>query len=146
MLDCLEHMEEYDPVGAVDAEKRIWQEFADAAEVSVEVLKQAYSRVVSDGYYGPFNDEDWEECNGYIMPMARAERIMHDALLASIYITYQHPDCGYVCEGGDECNHPDHQELEDDGPLSHCEYITIDMESIRRSCFGKIKTIYGGWL
>ena len=58
MLECLKHMEEYDPAGAVFAEERVWQEFAYAAGVDKEELQKAYHRIHLDGYYGPLDDDE----------------------------------------------------------------------------------------
>jgi hypothetical protein len=144
MLDCLKHMEEYDPIGAVFAEQRIWQEFAEAAGVTEEELRKAYARVHYDGYYGPIDDE--EAAMEGMPTLKKAIAILHTALEHHPTVTYKHPEVGYLCEGGETCTHPDHEELEDDGPLWHETEITVHPESIRLSCFASIKEIYGGWL
>jgi hypothetical protein len=146
MLDCLKHMEEYDPAGAVFAEERIWQEFAEAAGVDKEELLLAYTRVHLDGYYGPISDEDWEEQDGRPMTLKKAIAIVHTALEHHPTVTYTHPDVGWLCEGAKKCDHPDHEEMEDDEPLWHEGEVTVLPESIRLSCFATIKEIYGRWL
>lgn len=144
MLECLKHMEEFDPEGARLAEERIWSEFAEAAGVTLKELKTAYSRVYWDGYYGPCTDEEWEEAHGDNMPMKRATRILHDAIACHPHVTYTHPDCGYMCKGREECTHEDHEALEDDGPLFHEEPIAVEPERIWRDAFPAIIEIYGG--
>ncbi len=144
MLECLKHMEEYDPAGAVFAEERIWQEFAYEAGVTKEELMKAYQRIHLDGYYGPINDD--EAAMEGMPTLKKAIAILHTALEHHPLVTYTHPDVGYCCEGAEHCNHADHEELEDSGPLWHEAPVTVLPESIRQSCFPSIKEIYGRWL
>jgi len=121
MLDCLKHMEEFDPAGAEMAEQQIWQEFAEGAGVPLATLKLAYRRVAFDGYYGPVSDDEWEEQDGDAMPLKEAIDILHRALETRPCITYEHPDYSD-------------------------EELTVDDDAIRKSCFPAIPKIYGGWL
>lgn len=144
MLECLQHMEEFDPEGAKQAELRIWKEFAEAAGVTIARLKLAYRRIAWDGIYGPIDDEAWEQSDGECMSMVDAKRILHAALDHQPDVTYTHPDCGYLCKGGDDCTHEDHKALEDEGPLFHEEPITVESARIWRDVFPAIMLIYGG--
>jgi len=146
MLEALKHMSEYDPEGAETINNTIWLEFATAASVSEQELHNAYARVMWDGYYGPVTDAEWEEAHGDEMPMCRAHAILKEACDYAPTIQYEHPDCGFVCGGSEECAHPDHEELGDDGPMFHMELVEIDPEDILRSMFPAIRDIYGGWL
>jgi len=144
MLSCLEHMEQFDPEGARQAELRVWQEFAEAANVTIARLKLAYRRIAWDGVYGPVSDEAWVSTDGEAMSMVDAMAIMHKALDHQPHITYEHPDVGVLCSGVEECSHRDHKDLEDDGPLFHQEPIELDPARIWRDCFPAILLIYGG--
>jgi len=137
-------MEEYDPTGAVFAEERIWQEFAEAAGVDKDELLKAYQRVHLDGYYGPIDDE--EAAMEDMPTLKKSIAILHTALEHHPMVTYTHPDVGFTCAGGEACDHPDHEELEEDGPMWHESEVTVLPEAIRLSCFPSIKKIYGGWL
>lgn len=145
MLECLNHMEEFDPEGARLTELRIWKEFAEAAGVTIARLKLAYRRVAWDGIYGPIDDEAWEQSDGERMSMVDAKKILHAALEHTPEVRYTHPDYGYMCKGTEEgCTHEDHAALEDEGPLFHEEPITVESARIWRDVFPAILQIYGG--
>lgn len=150
MLDCLKHMEEFDPEGAQIAEKTIWEELAAAAGVQHRELSRAYSQIVWNGYYGPVSDQEYYEAlddqPNQPMTMRRAMEIIHAALEASIHIEYKHFDYGWSCTGSGDCSHRDHDDCGDNGPMFHLEPIIVEMEQIKRSCFPEIVEIYGGWI
>lgn len=146
MLDCLKHMAEYNPVQAECTEQEVWQGFAAEAGVTVEELALAYTRITFDGYYGPISDDEWAEQDGRPMPLKKAIAIMHTALEYVPVIKYTHPEVGYTCEGADHCCHPDHEDMEDPGPMFHEGEVSVLPETVKMSCFPAIKKIYGGWL
>ena len=153
VLKVLEHMEQYDPEGAALAHENIWEEFAAAAGVPVVELRRAIARITWEGYYGPVSDEDFILADDSAMTLHRAKTLVRAALEAYPTVKYEHPDVGYLCSGASApepddahielCTHPDHKELEDGGPLFHCEPITIDTNMIRRCVFHSLIEIYG---
>lgn len=145
MLECLTHMEEFDPEGARMTELRVWKEYAEAAGVTIARLKLAYRRIAWDGMYGPIDDDAWEQSDGERMAMVDAKEIMHKALEHQPDVTYTHPDHGYTCDGHEAgCCHNDHTENQDFGPLFHEEVLTVDPSDIWKNCFPAILQIYGG--
>ena len=140
-----EHMSEFDPEGARLAQDKAWKEAADAAGVSPVKLIQAKARVVANGYYGPIADTEWCETTGTKMTTSEACRIVELALSVDHEpVRYEHPDVGYLCEGADTCMHPDHTDLEEPGPLFHCEVITIESDQIKKCMWRDLIHIYGG--
>lgn len=161
-FECFEHMSEYDPEGAKEAQGRIWKEFAKAAGVDVRTLRRAHNRVVWDGYYGPVSDGEYDDCedHGNIPPQLdtpigiyRAKEILRAALQHNPHARYTHPDHGYMCNGTtaclghnvvdtEPCFHPDHKDG-DEGPMFHEEPIDIDPHDIKRAYFNELIAIYG---
>ncbi len=119
--------------------------FAKGAGVKVETLRRALSRIVVDGYYGPFEDSVWHETEGYSMPMKRAFEIVRqaqdDARMPTVTLT--HPDQGYVCDGAASCSHDDHRDLGDEGPLFHEEPTELERKELIEWYFRKLRPIYG---
>jgi hypothetical protein len=121
---------------------------AKEARVSPKTLQRALRRVVVDGYYGPIADREFEAMAGARMSMVKAVSIIRaaqDAPLPSVHL--DDPDSAYRCEGADECQHPDHSELGDDGPLFHAGPIEIDGRLLIAWYFRELAPIYGSvWL
>lgn len=118
--------------------------FAHGAHVTVETLRRALRRVVADGIHGPIGDREWEEMDGKRMPMKKAVEIVRAAQgaeLPAIYVSS--PDVGVVCGGAGECEHQDHRELSDDGPLFHEEPIEMDRQALLDWYFRDLIPIYG---
>lgn len=117
---------------------------AKAAGVTPKTLQRALRRVVVDGYYGPIADREFEAMDGARMPMQRALSIIRraqDAQLPAVHV--DHPDSGYTCGGAAECEHPDHSELEDDGPMFHNVPVEIDDRALVEWYFRNLAPIYG---
>jgi hypothetical protein len=58
-----------------------------------------------------------------------------------------HPDVGYACAGAEECRHPDHEDLDDAGPLFHEEPVELSREDLMKWYFAPLVEIYGSvWL
>lgn len=142
-LKCLKELDDWDPAQGADIMKRLWKEFAKAAKTTPFMLRRAYSRIVFDGYYGPVADLDWKEAEGYRMPMAHARRLMRAALEHDPYVSYYSPDHGQVCGGREFCTHPDHDDLDEPGPLFHEEEIVIDPYRLKAEMFHGLIEIYG---
>jgi hypothetical protein len=136
-------MEGWDPCGAQIAEQEIWAGFASEAGVTLEELHLAYTRVTLDGYYGPISDEDWAEQDGRPMPLKKAIAILHSALEHDPMVKYISPEIGWCCDGAEHCDHPDHKELDEDGPLFHGSEVVVLPEAIKRECFPSLIEIYG---
>lgn len=121
---------------------------AKAAHVSPKTLRRALRRVVADGYYGPIADREFEAMAGARMSMAKALSIIRQAQEAQLpTIRVDDPDSGYRCEGADECAHPNHTDLVDDGPMFHAEPIEIEDRTLVEWYFRELAPIYGSvWL
>lgn len=119
-----------------------------AAGVTPKTLKRALRRVIVDGYYGPIADREYEAMDGGRMSMAKARSIIRRAQDASIEaIHLDDPDSGYRCEGTDECNHPDHADLDDTGRMFHSVPVEIDGRMLIEWYFRELVPIYGSvWL
>jgi hypothetical protein len=122
--------------------------FAKGAHVSVKTLRRALSRLVADGYHGPIDEREWEAMAGYRMSVARARQIVAEAQQAELpTITLDDPDVGYACRGVNECDHPEHRDLDKPDAMFHTEPVELDRETLVDWYFGELKPIYGtAWL
>ncbi len=122
--------------------------FAKGAHVTVRTLRRALRRVVADGYHGPIGDREWEQIDGSRMTLRRALDIVRAAqstILPTVRV--DHPDVGFRCAGSVDCEHADHDELGDAGPLFHSQPVEIDRTTLVEWYFGKLRPIYGTvWL
>ena len=136
LLPCFEHMSEYDPAGAEHEQDCLWQEFAAAAECSIEQLKKYTSRIWYDGYYGPVSDEDWEESHDEACCMADAQAALGRAWDSVPVVKYTHPDHGYYDEEAEDDNG------DDDGAWVE-EELTVPEDQILLAYYPGIREIYG---
>jgi hypothetical protein len=118
--------------------------FAKGAHVAVKTLRRALRRLVADGYHGPIGDRDWEDMAGYRMSVARALDIVKRAQSANLpTVRLDDPDVGLACRGVEDCEHPDHAELNDDGRLFHTEPVEVDQNALVDWYFAELMPIYG---
>lgn len=121
---------------------------ANTAGVTVKTLRRALRRVVVDGYYGPIADREFEAMDGARMSMERAVsiiRLAQDSGFPSVHV--DDPDVGFRCEGASECQHADHEDLDEAGPMFHHEPVEIDGRRLVEWYFGQLAPIYGSaWL
>ncbi len=138
--------EDHDSAGVAYAKAAFEKALAKSAHVRVETLRRALARVSADGYCGPISDSAWAAEDGRPMPMHRALAILRGAMEASLpALAFEHPDVGYLCDGGEQCWHPDHADCGEDGPMFHAEPQHIDRGDYLGWYFGAIWQIYGTW-
>jgi len=145
--DPLEEMSKHDHSGAEAALIQVWEAMAARAGVTIKVLKQALNRVVFNGYFGPVEDDEYDETEGEHPPgMADSLAILRKAIAADLpVIEYTHPDAGYYCDGtACGCDHPDHDYgLGMNGGMFHDIPVKLDPDDIRKSVFYGLIEIYG---
>lgn len=135
-----DHVQEWD---AYFTRERVLKLIAKKTGYTVKRINAAYVRIAWDGYYGPISDSEWCRQDGRRIKMTDALKIMRKVLNTKLNLTATHPDVGYVCEGITNCNHLDHKEANEPGPLFHEEPFEIDDLEIMDALFPAIKQIYG---
>ena len=138
MLKCLKDLSAWDPSGAEEKEKEIWQSLADEAGVDLETFNSAKNIIWWDGHFGPHTDEDYAE-EGHKITKVEATRII-DAARGFRFsdIEFQNPEYPETCD----CNQGDEER---DEPYVDCTHTncTISGSSIYDEIWKWYREIYG---
>lgn len=107
------------------------------ADVSREIFNAAMDRVITDGYYGPINDDEWREQDGR-EPSSVSEalkilsRVSDEINDYRVEVTYECANAEDIC-GEEYADCPGHAERE----------TAAEAEDIRRDLFRELVRIHG---